>query len=83
MAITGIRQQRIYTLLAIVGFFIIFNIPKLIINTYDMVQYRRIMACHQFRNNSFFGYTFQNLIFSEFGRFFCNNEININNTFYL
>ena len=67
MAITGIRQRRIYTLLAIVGFFLLFNIPKLIINTWDMVQYRRIMACHQFRKFSYFGYSFENLAFTQFG----------------
>ena len=48
MSITGIREQRIYTLLAIVGFFILFNILKRIINTWDMMQYKRIMACHKF-----------------------------------
>ena len=76
MAITGFKEPKIYTLLSVVVFFIIFNIPKLIINTWDMVQYKRIMACHKFWNNSYFGYSFENLTFSLFGEFnYLVNEI--------
>jgi hypothetical protein len=79
MSITGIREQRIYTLLAIVGFFILFNIPKLVINTWDMMQYKRIMACHKFWNNSYFGYSFENLTFTKFGKLILSKSQRITN----
>ena len=48
--VTKTPERRIITLLVIVLVFLVCNITKLVVNTYDMVHYREIMACQAMFN---------------------------------
>jgi hypothetical protein len=60
-------RHRVLTLMAIVLLFIVCNIPKLIINLWDMIEYKRIIACRLFNQNRNFGYSQANETFSRIG----------------
>ena len=61
-------RHRVLTLMAIVTLFIVCNIPKMVINLWDMFEYKRIVACRLFNSNRNFGYSQTNETFSRIGK---------------
>ena len=63
------NHHRIYTLLAIVFFFVFINVPGLILNIWDMTQFKRINACQdysaKYKPDIYFGYSTKNIFMSE------------------
>ena len=62
------HQHKVYTLLAVVFFFIIFNFPNLIVILWDILDFKRLNVCHEFDPNS--GYSTINMICTDIGKSF-------------
>ena len=64
------NYHRIYTLLAIVFFFVFINIPGLGLFIWDMVDFQRIIACQEYNNTDvYFGYSTYNIFITEISNF--------------
>ena len=64
------NYHRIYTLLAIVFFFVFINIPGLGLFIWDMVNFQRIIACQEYNDEDvYFGYSTYNIFITEISNF--------------
>ena len=65
------NYHRIYTLLAIVFFFLLINIPALALFIWNMVDFQRIIACQETNKmDAYFGYSTHNIFITEISNFF-------------
>ena len=59
------HHYKVYALLAVVFFFILFNFPSLVIILWDIIDFRRVNACKQF--DRYIGYSTYNIIYTDVG----------------
>ena len=59
------QHQKLTTLLAVVSFFILFNLPGIVLIIWELAVFNRIQACHRVDENS--GYSTWNYILTDLG----------------
>ena len=59
------QKQKLTTLLAVVSFFIIFNLPGIILIIWELVVFSRLEACRSFQEN--IGYSTLNYMVTDLG----------------